>query len=138
MRRTAQNPAVPVTRVAQAIPPDTILHRAPTQVFETARGTNCVIVVSINGIRFRVTLDTGAARDVIRKSFAKRLREDKRTKHLIYGPRSMSQSVTFVGVIKGMTSSEVNEVTQVKFRVHDSETGFCSDCEVRLLETARM
>ena len=112
---------VPVTRVGQALGPEDIASGAPPPVFETERGGNCVIVVAVNSERFRLTCDSGASRDVIRTSFAEKLRTDKRTKSATFGPRPMSQSVSFVGVIKNMTSAEVNQVTQIRFRVWDSE-----------------
>ena len=70
-------PQVPVTRVGQALSPEDIASGVPPPVFETERGGNCVIVVAINGVRFRLTCDSGASRDVIRTSFAEKLRKEK-------------------------------------------------------------
>ena len=82
--------AIPHVRVGQALAPEDVVAGAPPPVFETERGCNCVIVVSINGERFRTTCDSGASRDVIRKSFAATLRTNKKTKSATLGPRPMS------------------------------------------------
>ena len=130
-----------MVRVGQALAPEDIASGVPPPVFETERGGNCVIVVAINNVRFRLTCDSGASQDVIRTSSAEKLRKEKQTKSATFGPRPMSQSVSFVGVINDMTSAEVSQATQVKFRMWDPEDSkVCADCEVCFaeLDTARM
>ena len=52
----------------------------PPEALVVKTGFNCVIVVRIGGVPFRVVLDTGAARSLIRTSFAEQLRKNKKTK----------------------------------------------------------
>jgi hypothetical protein len=48
-------------------------------------GFNCVVLARIGGVPFRAVLDTGAARSLIRTSFAEQLRKDRRQKGLRTG-----------------------------------------------------
>ena len=80
-------PTIDRSLVIPDMPPEPLVLRA---------GFNCVVVVYIGGMPFRVTVDSGAARDVIRKSFAQQLRKDKRTREHTWGPRRMSRPVSFV------------------------------------------
>ena len=60
-------------------------HTTPP-VLETKKGYNCVVVIVIQGIKFRILLDSGASRNVIRKSFANHLWTTKKTSKAAYGP----------------------------------------------------
>ena len=46
----AVKPSVPIARVGQALAPEEIVPGAPAPVYETERGSNCVIVVAVNGV----------------------------------------------------------------------------------------
>ena len=107
----------------------------PTEV-RVKTGFNCVIVVEIAGMKFRVVLDTGAARDVIRTSFAEQLRRNAKTKKACYGPRPMSETVSFVGVVDGMRTSEVTHSTQITTDFVDLETNRKAPHELCFAELA--
>ena len=58
----------------------------PPLVIPIQRGFNCIAIVVIGGVKFRVVFDTGAARSLIRTSFARQLRQNRRTKGSTFGP----------------------------------------------------
>ena len=66
--------------VASVVDRKTVVPGVPPTEVRVKTGFNCVIVIEIAGMKFRVVLDTGAARDVIRTSFAEQLRKNARTK----------------------------------------------------------
>jgi len=55
----------------------------PMPVVAMGRGWNCVVPVHIGGVRFRVTCDTGAARNLARVNFVDQLRKITRTKSFV-------------------------------------------------------
>ena len=86
-------------------------------------GFNCVVVAKINGKRFRVVLESGAARSLIRTNFAQQLRKNKNTKIAAYGLRPLSQPVVLEGVIKGHPSATIRNATQLRLEMTDTQEG---------------
>ena len=83
-------------------------------------GLNCVIVVRIGCIPFRGVLDTGAARSLIRTSFAEQLRKNRKTKDATYGPRPLNRPVVLEGIIKGRPSATITNATPIELELLDS------------------
>ena len=101
----------------------------PPEALVVRTGFNCVIVARVGGVPFRVVLDTGAARSLIRTSFAKQLRANKKTKGATYGPRPLSRPVVLEGVIKGRPSATITSATQIGLDLVDTVTGKSSRLE---------
>jgi hypothetical protein len=72
--------------VAPIVDRSRVLPEMRPEALVVKTGFMCVIVVRIGGVPFRVVLDTGAARSLIRTSFAEQLRKDRRTNGATYGP----------------------------------------------------
>jgi len=66
--------------VAPTVDRSHVIPEMPPMALVVKTGFNCVIVVRIGGVPFRVVLDTGAARSLIRTSFAEQLRKSKKTR----------------------------------------------------------
>ena len=85
----------------------------PPPPVDVTTGFNCVVNVKIGGEKFRITLDTGAARSVVKKRFAQQLRKSKVTRSEVYGPRPLSRDVFMEGFISGSVSDALTEATQI-------------------------
>ena len=62
----------------------------PPKVLSIGTGFNCAVVIRINGLKFRMTLDSGAARSIIRSSFADQLRKTRETRGALRTPTVQS------------------------------------------------
>ena len=113
-------PVVDRSRVIPDMPPAALVVKV---------GFNCVVVVRIGGMPFRVVLDTGAARSLIRTSFAKQLRKNKKTRSATYGPRPLNRPDILGGVIKGRPSATITNATQVELDLLDTVSGQMSKLE---------
>ena len=106
----------------------------PPPVVPIQRGFNCIAIVTIGGVKFRVVFDTGAARSLIRTSFAKQLRQSRRTRSATFGPRPLSRPVSIEGVMKGKPSATIAQATQVSMDLQDSLSGAQGKFEVCFAE----
>ena len=123
-------------KVAPAADRATLIPGAPPEVVQSGTGFNCVAVGEIGEQRFRIVLDSGAARNVIRTGFAEQLRASPKTQHATYGPRPMSDVINFVGVIEGMKTSDVTHATQLTMTFTDVESGKKASTELCFGELA--
>ena len=58
-------------------------HEEPLPIGSMGRGFNCVVMVTVGTQRFRMTVDTGAARSLIRAKFADQLRRSAKTREAV-------------------------------------------------------
>ena len=75
--------AVPSPLRSEAVRVGTYTYPEPLQVVEMGRGYYCVVPVTVGQVRFRATLDTGAARNLIRAEFAEQLRKSAKTRDAV-------------------------------------------------------
>ena len=66
-----------------------------------------------------MTLDSGAARSIVRTSFADQLRKTRETRGELYGPQPFSRTVNIEGITEGRTS-ELTQATQIRVGLVDS------------------
>ena len=126
-RSLAVAPPIDRSQVEAALPPVTLAVQT---------GFNCVVLVTIGGVKFRVVFDSGAARSLIRTSFAEQLRRNARTKTATYGPRPLSRPVILEGVVKGGPPCTLSHATQVTLDLKDSVTGHAASLEACFGEMA--
>jgi len=122
----AGEPAGSTTRAASVAPVvdrSQMIPDMPPEALVIKAGFNCVIVVRIGGVPFRVVLDTGAARSLIRTSFADQLRKNRKTRGATYGPRPLNRPVLLEGVIRGRPSATITSATQVGLDLLDTVSG---------------
>ena len=93
-----------------------------------------MVIVTIAGKKFRLVMDTGASRDVIRTKFATQLRSNRLTRDKVVGPRPLTDWISFVGVCEGMTTDSVTCATQVELGFTDAEQGNSEKISVNFVE----
>ena len=107
----------------------TLVPGMPPKVLNISTGFNCAVSVRINELKFRMTLDSGAARSIIRKSFAEQLRKTRETRGELYGPQPLSRTINIEGITQGRTS-ELHAATQIRIGLADTVTGHLAHMEV--------
>ena len=108
----------------------------PPVTMPVATRFNCVVMVKIGGIKFRVVCETGAARSLVRTSFAQQPRNHRNTRVAAYGPRPLSRPVVLEGIIKGRPSATLTQATQLTLELSDSLTGHKGIMEACFAEMA--
>ena len=96
-QRTRSSSKARAKDVAPPIDRSTIVPEMPPETLYVKTGFNCVVILKIAGVPFRVILDSGAARSIIRTRFAEQLRKNKKTRAAAYGPRPLDRPVTLEG-----------------------------------------
>ena len=81
------------------------------QVEDKGLGVNCVVPVRVGPMVFKLTVDTGAARSIIRKSVAESLMKAKTTKEYVGPLGRLPYAVVFQGLTAAMESEPAS--TQV-------------------------
>ena len=77
------------------------------------RGFHCVVPVRIGPIWFRLTVDTGAARSLVRTSFAEQLRKSPKTQKAVVPRGKADREITCVGMCEGMESNVISHVPRL-------------------------
>jgi hypothetical protein len=83
------------------------------------KGWNLEVMVCIGMVPCTCLLDTGAARNIIKSSFRKRLQSDPETATYVYGPYSADRTVHVAGIHTTEVRSvanDINTVVDVVFR----------------------
>ena len=77
----------------------------PLRVEPTGKGYHCVVPVWINGLRFRITIDSGCARSFIQKSFAEQLEATARTRSAVQDGTRGDKDLSCLGIRKDMVTN---------------------------------
>ena len=85
----------------------------PLPVVSMGRGFRCVVPVRIGSVWFRLTVDTGAARSLIRTGFAEQLRKNPKTQEAVVLRGRADRDITCVGMCEGMESNVISHVSRI-------------------------
>lgn len=86
----------------------------PLGVVAMGRGFHCVVRVKVGSVSFRVTIDTGSARNLIRSSFAEKLRVNAKTRDAVVGRGRADKVINCTGICADMESSVLEFVSTVQ------------------------
>ena len=111
----AQDKVTRANRVEPALV-GTYEYPEPLQVVEMGRGYHCAVPVCIGGVKFRATLDTGAARNLIRTEFAEQLRANSKTKGSVVSRGKADRQISCIGICKDMGTATLDHVSTVSCR----------------------
>ena len=76
-------------------------------------GYHCVVPVTIGKHQFRLTVDTGAARSLVKTRFAEQLRKSPKTKDVVVCRAKADRPVSCSGSCEGMESPVLEHVTRL-------------------------
>ena len=102
---------------------DTDYWPEPLPVRDLGRGFHCVVRVQIGGKQFRCTLDIGAARSLVRKSFADQLRQNRSTRPGLVGRYRGKEAIMCEGVVKGMTTTPISVMSVFRLGLRAADPG---------------
>ena len=85
----------------------------PLPVVSMGTGFNCVVGIRIGSERFRVVLDSGAARNLIRQKFADKLWKSPQTQKSCLRKEKGDREIRFEGILKGIETEPVSVLTTV-------------------------
>ena len=91
----------------------------PLPVRRIERGFHCVTGCYIGNVRFRITCDTGCARDFVRTQFCNQLKKDAQTKGSVILTERGSREINCTGIVTEMKTPSVTRHTTVKLRFQD-------------------
>jgi len=109
----------------------------PTEQMGTVvmgRGFHCVARCTIGSVSFRVTLDTGSARNLVRSSFAEKLRTNSKTRDAVLGRGRADKPVICTGICSDMNSAVLEHVLNLRCRFDSVPDGRGKpvSCEVEI------
>ena len=87
------------------------------------RGYRCVVPVKVGKAAFRVTLDTGAARSLIRADFAAQLRKSQQTAEAVLQRAQADEAISCVGICSDMESGVLEFVQSLRLRFEGVRDG---------------
>ena len=73
-----------------------------------------VVPVHIGGVRFRITCDTGAARNLVRQSFVEQLRRNPKTKDALIRRGRGDRVINCTGICKGMSTASIEYCSEIE------------------------
>ena len=85
----------------------------PLPVASMGTGFHCGVGIRIGSERFRVVLDSGAARNLIRQKFADKLWKSPLTQKSCLRKEKGDREIRFEGVLKGIETEPVSVLTTV-------------------------
>jgi len=86
----------------------------PLREIDIDEGVNCNVPVRIGDVTFRICVDTGGSRSVVRADFVKALLKNARTKDSVKERMSIRQSIVCSGICEGMKSEEMTRVARIE------------------------
>ena len=96
-------------------------HEEPLPIGSMGRGFNCVVMVTVGTQRFRMTVDTGAARSLIRAKFADQLRRSAKTREAVVRRFKGDRAILCEGVVKGMETKPVQVVDVLRLGLRSDD-----------------
>ena len=97
----------------------TFQHPEPLLTIPVGQGYHCVVSVYINEKRFRITLDTGCARNFIRSSFRDQLAKNSATSGAVLRRSQGDRPILCTGISKGMETAPVTKHTTIRMSFLD-------------------
>jgi hypothetical protein len=87
------------------------------------RGFHCVVKCFVGTMSFRVTLDTGSARNLVRAGFTEKLRSSAKTREAVLGRGRADRPVVCTGICNDMNSATLDYVINVRCRFESVPDG---------------
>jgi hypothetical protein len=85
-------------------------------------GWNCEVWISVNGVKLKVLLDSGASRNIIQKKLRMQLQADSTTSARVEGPFAGDRTISISGIHAGQDRSPDNDIDTI-FALHFSFIG---------------
>jgi len=95
----------------------------PLPTIVMGRGFHCVIPVTVGSQQFRMTVDTGAARSLIKTRFASDLRRSPKTRDSVVLRAKADRPVSCIGICQGMESPVLEHVTRLNLSFDEVSDG---------------
>jgi len=95
----------------------------PMPTIVMGRGFHCVVPVTIGSQQFRMTVDTGAARSLIKTRFATDLRRSVKTRDSLVLRAKADRPVSCIGICQGMESPVLEHVTRINLSFDEVSDG---------------
>jgi hypothetical protein len=108
----------PASGLIDVDPKGTVENAASTKeaseqvVRSLGRGWNCVVLVQICGRNFKVLLDSGASRNLVRTAFLKELKDLPGSQEFVKGPGPTDRIIGIAGIHANQTIGESNSVSK--------------------------
>jgi len=129
-----QSAAVIEGRRARSCEPTRVGHYEypePLREVSLDAGYNCNVTVKVGGICFRVCIDTGGARSIIRKEFVQQLLRSEKTREWVGERCATTEKIICSGICKGMRSLAIEAVCDLTVLFQSiSEDGITQDADV--------
>ena len=91
----------------------------PLGIYKVGVGFHCVVVTWIGGVRFRITLDTGCARDFVRTAFREQLQKSGKTANSLLKRQEGDRMINCTGIVKDMETDPIAYHSTVKLLFKD-------------------
>ena len=92
-------------------------------IIAMGRGFHCVIPVAVGSQQFRMTVDTGAARSLIKTRFAADVRRSVKTKDSVVLRAKADRPVSCIGICQGMESPVLEHLTRLNLSFDEIPDG---------------
>jgi hypothetical protein len=94
-------------------------YKEPLSTYSVGRGYHAVVMCRVGSVTFRVTLDTGCARNFVRSSFMRQLESSKKTCQSVKGRKKGDVELNCVGITASMKTPPVTHWSWVELSLHD-------------------